>query len=261
MIHPVGGTGDIVVVAQELLCWLPIALAWGLPVTAVFVQARLHLLFAHLMENTVVWGTLQEWSALMQWPIDWETCMVLGSGKSDFLSVVLPKLSMHVGLLLYSMDMVFTGHHLQLVCGLYSSWSRKWWLKHDLRLVVVAHTDFGGITKAIHLIAYHGMASSCFAPQGALAQTLVHIINPVSQVRAQAIKPPKPVELPLLRMPIVCGDLLRGEGLFDISCPKLNITCCSVFKPSDWVRWRLTPKEFLRVFDIPSFLIPQLLED
>jgi hypothetical protein len=64
----------------------------------------------------------------MQWPIDWVPCTVLGSGKSDFLSAVLPKLSTHVGLLLYSADMVFTGHHLWLVCGLYSSWSHKWWL-------------------------------------------------------------------------------------------------------------------------------------
>jgi hypothetical protein len=58
MIHPVMGTGDIVVVAQELPCWLPVALAWGLPVTAVFVQARFHSLFAHLMEDKVVWGSL-----------------------------------------------------------------------------------------------------------------------------------------------------------------------------------------------------------
>jgi hypothetical protein len=110
MIHLVMGTDDIVVVVQEWPCWLPVVLAWGLPVTAVFVQARFRLLFAHLMEDTVVWGTLQERSALMQWPINWETCTVLGFGKSDFLSVVLPKLSTHVGLLLYSTDMVFTGH-------------------------------------------------------------------------------------------------------------------------------------------------------
>jgi hypothetical protein len=32
-------------------------------------------------------------------------------------------------------------------------------LKHDLCLVVVAHANFGGVTTAIHLIAYHGMAT------------------------------------------------------------------------------------------------------
>ncbi len=73
--------------------------------------------------------------------------------------------------------------------------------------------------------------------------------------------PPKPVELPLLCMPIICGDLLRGEGLFDVSRPKLDIACRSVFKPSGWVRRRLTPKKFLWVFDGPLFLIPHLLED
>ncbi len=127
--------------------------------------------------------------------------------------------------------------------------------------MVVANADFGGITTAIHLIAYLGMTASCFAPQVALAQMLVHVINPASQVRAQAIKPPKPVEKPLSCMLIVHGDLLCGEGLFYISRPKLNIACRSVLKPSGWVRRRLTPKEFLPVFDILLFLIPQLLDD
>ncbi len=127
--------------------------------------------------------------------------------------------------------------------------------------MVVAHANFGGVNTAIHLIAYRGMTASYFAPQWALAQTLVHVINPASQVRAQAIEPPEPVESPLLHVPIIRRDLLHGEGLFDISRPKLDITCCSIFKPSCWVRRRLTPKEFLWVFDIPSFLIPKLLED
>jgi hypothetical protein len=105
------------------------------------------------------------------------------------------------------------------------------------------------------------MADLCFMPHGALAQKLVHIINPASQVRAQAIEPPEPVETPLPCRPTVDGDLLHGEGLFDILRPKLEITCRSIFTPSSRVwRW-LTPEEFLQVFDVPLFLIPQLMED
>jgi hypothetical protein len=55
------------------------------------------------------------------------------------------------------------GPLMATVHGLYSSWS------YGLRLVVVAHANFGGITTAIHLITYQGMADSCFMPHGALA--------------------------------------------------------------------------------------------
>ena len=38
MIRPVVGVGRIVIVAQEWPCWLPVVLAWGLPVLCVFIQ-------------------------------------------------------------------------------------------------------------------------------------------------------------------------------------------------------------------------------
>jgi hypothetical protein len=227
MIHPIVGCSSIVVVAQEWPCRLPVVLAWKLPVTAVFAQSRFLLLFAPLTNNSIKWGTLQEWSALTQLPRDWKIPMILGSGKSEFFSVMLVKLSAHVGLLLY-----LNGHRLRLVRGLYSSCSCKWWLEHSLQSVVVAHANFGGVTSAIYLIAYRGMADLCFRPHWALAQTLAHTINPASIVRAPAINPPEPIETPPLRQPIVSGDLLCGEGLFDISRPKLEIACCSVFTPS-----------------------------
>ena len=127
--------------------------------------------------------------------------------------------------------------------------------------MVVAHANFGGVTSAIHLIAYRGMADPCFRPHGALAQTLAHTINPASIVRASDINPPEPIEMPPPRQPIVSRDLLCGEGLFDISCPKLKIACRSVFTPSGWVRQWLTPKEFLWVFDVLALLTPQLLDN
>jgi hypothetical protein len=55
-------------------------------------------------------------------PKECNTCTVLGSNKLDFLIVMLVKLSMHVGLLIYAPDMVFTGHCMRLVWGLCSSW-------------------------------------------------------------------------------------------------------------------------------------------
>jgi hypothetical protein len=261
MIHLIVGCSSIVVVAHEWPCWLPVALAWKLPVTAVFPQSRFLSLFAPLTNDSIRWGTLQEWLALTQVPHDWEISMILGSGKSEFFSVVLIKLSTHVGLLLYSMDMVFTGHRLRLVRGLYSSWSRKWWLEHILQSVVVAHINFGGVMSAIHLIAYRGIANSCFRPHGDLAQMLAHTINPASINRAPAIDPPEPIEMPPPRQPIVSGDLLRGEGLFDIPRQKLEIACRSVFTPFSWVQRWLTPEEFLRVFDIPALLTSQLLDN
>jgi hypothetical protein len=145
--------------------------------------------------------------ALTQLPRDWEISIILGSGKSEYFSVVLIKLSTHVGSLLYSTDMVFTGHRLRLVRGLYSSWSRKWWLEHSLQSVVVAHANFGGVMSAIHLIAYRGMADSCFRPHGALAQTLAHTINPASIIWAPAINPLEPIETPPPRQPIVSGEI------------------------------------------------------
>ncbi len=100
----------IVVVAQEWPCWLLAALALGLPVAVVFVQAQFHALFAHLVGDAVAWRTLKEWSNVSSWPSVWDNCTVFGTGKADFLRVVLHKLSHRVGLFIYSMDMVFTGH-------------------------------------------------------------------------------------------------------------------------------------------------------
>ncbi len=139
MIHLIVGCSNIVVIAQEWPCWLPVALAWKLPVTAMFAQSRFLLLFSPLTNDSIRWGTLQEWLALTQSPCDWEISTILGSGKSEFFSVVLVKLSKHVGSFLHSTDMVFTGHRLRLVSGLYSSWSCKWWLEYSLQSVVVAH--------------------------------------------------------------------------------------------------------------------------
>jgi hypothetical protein len=195
----------------------------------------------------------------------WERLVVYINDEYSLL-VSFKLLTKHILLLLSNQvvqicDDIFEFQSNALVHGLYSSWSCKWWLEHNLQLVVVAHANFGGVMSAIHLIAYQGMADSCFRPHKALAQTLAHTINTASIVRAPAIDPLEPIETPPPRQPVVSRDLLHGEGLFDISCPKLEIACRSVFTPSSWVQQWLTPKEYLWVFDVLALLTPQLLDN
>ena len=130
---------------------------------------------------------------------------------------------------------------------------------YGLSSVVLAHATFGGVSSAIHLIAYRGVHASCFVPQGALAQTLGHIINPASDTRGQNIEPPMALQPPVLQSPIVQDGLLRGEGLFDVFRPKLEVACCSVFAPTKWVHRGVSPKELLLIFDIPSALVQHFL--
>jgi hypothetical protein len=165
---------------------------------------------------------------------------------------VLPKLSMHVGPLLYSLDMALSNHRLRLVRGLYSSWGHKWSVAYGLSSVVLAHAAFGGVSSAIHLIAYRGVHASCFMPQGALAQMLGHIINPASDTQGQNIEPPMALQPLVPWSPIVQDGLLHGEGLFDVFCR-------SVFAPTKWVHRGVSPEELLCIFDVPSVLAQHFL--
>ena len=131
-------------------------------------------------------------------PPAWNGCTILASGKGDFISAVLPKLSTHVGPQLYSLDVALSNHRPRLVRSLYSSWGHKWSVMYGLSSVVLAHAAFGGVSSAIHLITYWGVHASCFVPQGALAQTLGHIINPASDMRGQNIESPMALQPPVL---------------------------------------------------------------
>ena len=124
---------------------------------------------------------------------------------------------------------------------------------------MLAHADFGGVTSAFHLISYRGLDASCFVPQGALAQTLGHIINPASARGGPPIEPPTCVPTPVPRAPVVLDGLLRGDGLFDVFRPRIEIACRSVFSPTKWVRRQLSPEEFLRTFDVPAMLVDHFL--
>ena len=80
MIHPVVGVKKIIVVAQEWPCWLPVALAWALPVDSVFSQVHLHGVFRPLVDTETVFRSLEEWSSLTCLPPAWNGCTILASG-------------------------------------------------------------------------------------------------------------------------------------------------------------------------------------
>ena len=107
--------------AWEWPCWLPVVLAWGLPVVCVFIPLRLKKLFQKMTAMEIEWNNLKNWFDVSCLPSDWLECTLLVSGKCDFISATLSKLSTHVGPLVCSVDMGFSEHRLRLVWGLYSS--------------------------------------------------------------------------------------------------------------------------------------------
>jgi hypothetical protein len=122
---------------------------------------------------------------------------MLDYSKSYFLSVMLVKLSMHVGLLIYATDMVFSGKNVRLVKGLYCRWSRCWWPQHGLKSVMVVHANLGGVALAIHLMAYQDVDATCFL----LPHTLFHVVKlaapgPAYKINAtDLVEPPLPCAL------------------------------------------------------------------
>lgn len=74
----------------------------------------------------------------------------------------------------------------------------------------------------------------------------------------QAIAPPPPVSGDVARVPVVVDDLGRIKGLFDVCHPALDYAIPCVFKPTGWVRQRLTAKEWLALHDTPVVLTESL---
>ena len=189
----------------------------------------------------IEWNNLKNWFDVSCLLSDWLECTFLVSGKCNFISATLPKLSTHVGPLVCSVDMGFSKHRPMLVRGLYSSWERWWADGYGLSLTVVAHAEFGGVTSAIHLIVYRGVDAPCSIPHGALAQTLGQVMNPATKINAAQLKPsqidpPAAVPAPTPWALIVVNGLLRCKGLYDIFHPKIDISCRSMFSPSKWVQ-------------------------
>jgi hypothetical protein len=116
---------------------------------------------------------------------------------------------------------------------------------------VLAHTEFGGVTSAIHLISYWGVEDSVFDAPPALPRVLAHILNSTSPDAAQEIDSPPALPTETRHSPVLTDGLLRQEGLYDVFHPDLHIARPCVFKATGWAERRLSAKEYLRAFDSP----------
>jgi hypothetical protein len=124
---------------------------------------------------------------------------------------------------------------------------------------MVRHTNFSGVTSAVHLMSYQGVNQSVFQPQQALPQVLTHILNAATPDASREIVPPGPFNKPIPHSPIVVDGMLCQEGLFDVFSPLLPLACPCVFKASCWAQHSLLAKELLRAFDMPLDMDATLL--
>jgi hypothetical protein len=244
MIHPIICPMRLVVIAQEWPYWLAPALALKLPLAAVFIAKEMQSLFS--VREYVALANLDDlWEA----PLAWNRCTILASGLHKYLSFVMTKLRSHDGPFIYATDTVFKGHCSWGLNCLLNSWSTLC-LQQGLVSSTVRHTNFGGVTSAVHLMSYRGVDQSAFRPQQALPLVLAHILNAATLDASRDIVPPGPLNEPTPRSPIVVDGMLRQEGLFDVFSPLLPLACPCVFKASGWAQRTLLAKELLRAFDM-----------
>ena len=189
---------------------------------------------------------------MFNWPSDWDSFTILGSGSVSFIDTILSKLKgQHDGILLYASDILARGQKPQDIMGLLKQLVAV--LKnHGLNARVVTHADFGGITSAANVVAVRGVNGDILSvPSMPLPRCLSHVIAPTANTFSQEIN-----ALPLLDDPpcapiMHTATLLHPAGLWDVTRPDLQIGCRSVFKRSGWVRHHLTAHEMLRAYDMP----------
>jgi hypothetical protein len=254
MIHPIICHHKIVVIAQDWPCWLAPALAMNLPITAVFITKAIQSLFA-AREYIPLVSIDARWEV----PPDWSSYTVLASGTHEWFNFVSTKLSAHVGPFIYATDVVFRGRRPRDVLRLLDAWSNLR-ARQGFTLRVVRHTNFGGVLSGIHLLSFWGVDAAVFHPPPALPPILTHVVNAATpDDPSREIEFPCPIDVPILRAPIVRDGMLQLEGLFDVFEPSVPVACPCVFKASGWVQRSLSTKELLRVFDTPldmdNFLI------
>jgi len=188
----------------------------------------------------------------------WNTSCVLASGSVMFCESLLSKLQSHVGPFIFTVDMTFAGIRTRSLAGACKSIQSRL-LKRQLHTSVLMHADFGGVTSACHPVAYRNVHKEVFTPFFSLPRTLSHIIDPAAKVHGTEIVVPAPLSL-RGRTSLWDGDALRGEGLYEVGAVQPMVACRCVFKKSGWVKRRLTPKEVLRAFDVPAFLMDSLIK-
>jgi hypothetical protein len=144
----------VITIAQGWPCWLTTILAFGPPLEAAFVAPSYQHFFVPITADAqnLPWRDLSELHNLSHWPVVWDNAAVLVLGSLDFLNLVMAKLNGHVGVFIHAMEIVFTGHQMRFMEGLYERQGQEAWATLGLSSVTVAHADFGGITSACHLI-------------------------------------------------------------------------------------------------------------
>jgi hypothetical protein len=230
-------------------------LALKLPLVSAFVPPCFPNVFQPF-DYAILWRDLEEWGELLNWPSDWDSFTILGSGSVSFIDTILSKLKgQHDGILLYASDIVARGQKPQDIMGLLKQLVAVL-ENHGLNARVVTHADFSSVTSAANVVAVRGIDGDILSvPSTPLRRCLSHVIAPTANTFSQEIN-----ALPLLDNPppapiMHTATLLHPAGLWDVTRPDLQIGCRSVFKCSGWVWRHLTPHKMLRAYDMPLLMI------
>jgi hypothetical protein len=160
-LQPVATTTPIVLVSQGWPCWLSTVLALHLLLEAVFVPQNFRHFFRSF-DVTVPWCGLDDLTKMLDWPGNCDSHTVLASGSPTFANTLSTKLKgHHKGILLYATDFVLWGRRMQDVQGLLHRFSDVL-ESHGLNPTLVAHTNFGGATSAIHAVGAQGVDLDVF---------------------------------------------------------------------------------------------------
>jgi hypothetical protein len=254
-IRPLKGVQGVVVVAEDWPCWLPALVGMNIVVEALYAPRCYVDVFGEKIHRKCTWN---KFVSLDAWPEGWSHHSVLASGTLPFCKGVLAKLGSHVGPYLYAVDMDFPNMHQRQIASAFSQSPTSWvnvLRDNGLKSAIVSHAEFGGVTSARHLIAYHNVDGGVLNPRRSIQRTLSHVINPTASGRSVEIPhPPALTAGTFTRAPIWDGKCLRGEGTLDVLRRDPDVACKSVFKQSGWVQRQLSLEERLRAFDLPVWL-------
>ena len=250
----------IIVIAQQWPCWLSTALALGLPVIGGYFSSRFHGCFevSASLKLMTSWSTVEHFRGIDE---EHNNCTVLASGSINFVGAVERGCVGHKGPLIFAADHYFARTGARDTTRLYRSWGCHR-MREGYVSGILSHAEHGGATNAVHFVFHRGLSSTIPRPASSVPRLLKHFVNSAARGGYVAIEPPP--ALPhdgVARQPLVVDEMGRIEGLYDVYNPALEYAIPSVFKASGWVRRRLSPKEWLSLYDIPVDMIPSLSVD
>ena len=247
----------IVMVSQGWPCWLSTALSLSLPIERVYAHSMFESMFSTPSNNKLTpdWYGLGDLTSLS----DVNHAFILGSGSYDFLEQLPRDIPKSCRGFMFAVDVDVSRYARERDFDRQLGKWRRQLSDAGLDSHILAHTAFGGVTNAKFLMASRGFSGDCFVACDGLPRTLGHIINAASSGFHAEIKPP-PSHGIVARAPIVIDDLLQRDGLFNVFTPGRRIACPSVFSNTKWVRRELTPKEKLRMWDVPLIMDKRVLE-